>query len=98
MAIEHTVVFRLVHEHGSAAEAEFLDTAQATLTSIDGVTEFAVNKQISPKSDLDWQFTMVFADEAAYSFYNEHPAHVAFVGSRWEVEVDAFQEYDFVER
>ncbi len=66
MAIQHTVVFRLTHEHGSAAESAFLDTARATLTGIDGVTEFTINKQVSAKSDLDWQFSMVFADRAAY--------------------------------
>ena len=27
MAIQHTVVFRLAHEQGSAAESEFLDQA-----------------------------------------------------------------------
>lgn len=98
MAIEHTVVFRLVHESGSSAEAEFLNTARATLTAIDGVTEFVVNKQVSPKSNLDWQFSMVFADEDAYSAYNAHPAHVAFVETRWKVDVAEFQEYDFVAR
>ena len=39
---------------------------------------------------------MVFADQAAYDAYNEHPAHVAFVEQRWQTEVDSFQEYDFV--
>ena len=98
MAIQHTVVFGLVHAPGSAAEAEFLDTARATLTSIGGVTEFTVHRQVSPKSDLAWQFSMVFADETAYSAYNDHPAHVAFVETRWQGEVAAFQEYDFVPR
>jgi hypothetical protein len=98
MAIQHTVVFRLVHAPGSAAEDEFLDTARATLTTIGGVTEFTVNRQVSPKSDLAWQFSMVFADQTAYSSYNAHPAHVAFVETRWQGEVAAFQEYDFVPR
>ncbi|HKN45020.1 MAG TPA: Dabb family protein [Propionibacteriaceae bacterium] len=98
MAIQHTVVFRLVHAAGSAAEEEFLDTARATLTTIGGVTEFTVNRQVSPKSDLVWQFSMVFADQAAYSAYNAHPAHVTFVETRWQGEVDAFQEYDFIAR
>jgi quinol monooxygenase YgiN len=96
MSIEHTVVFRLVHEPGSAEEQDFLSTAQETLTSIPGVTRFAVNRQVSPKSDLTHQFTMVFADQAAYDAYNEHPAHVDFVERRWMPEVAAFQEYDFV--
>jgi len=98
MTIQHTVVFRLVHEPGSAAEQEFLDTGRTTLTGIPGVQDFVVNRQVSPKSDLTWQFSMVFADQAAYDAYNAHPAHVGFVGTRWEPEVAAFQEYDFVTR
>lgn len=96
MAIQHTVVFRLVHPIGSSAELEFLDTAARTLTAIPGVGDFAVRRQVSPKSDLAWQFSMVFADQSAYDAYNSHPAHVDFVATRWVPEVDAFQEYDFI--
>jgi len=98
MSIQHTVVFRLVHEPGSPAEAEFLDTGRATLIAIPGVTDFTINQQVSPKSDLSWQFSMIFANQDAYDAYNVHPAHVAFVEMRWRTEVDAFQEYDFVAR
>ena len=96
MSIQHTVVFRLIAEPGSRAERDFLETARDTLTSIPGVTEFTVNRQISPKSDLGWQFSMSFADQDAYEGYNTHAAHVGFVTTRWEREVAAFQEYDFV--
>ena len=98
MTIQHTVVFRLAHASGSPQEAEFLDTAQRTLTGIPGVTEFTINRQVSPKSDLDWQFSMAFADQAAYDGYNTHPDHVGFVADRWVPEVVAFQEYDFSHR
>ena len=98
MPIQHTVVFRLVHAPGSAAEQEFLDTGRDTLTAIPGVSDFAVNAQVSPKSDLRWQFSMTFADQATYDAYNAHPDHVAFVAQRWQAEVAAFQEYDFVAR
>jgi hypothetical protein len=94
--IQHTVVFRLVHPAGSAAEAEFLDTARGTLPAIPGVRDFVVNRQVSAKSDLSWQFSMTFADDAAYAAYNDHPEHTGFVATRWEHEVAAFQEYDFV--
>ena len=98
MTIQHTVVFRLRHASGSAAEADFLDTARATLAAVPGVADFAVSRQVSPKSDLGWQFSMVFDDEAVYEGYNQHPDHVTFVETRWAREVDAFQEYDFVPR
>lgn len=94
--IQHTVVFRLVHPPGSDAEAEFLETARTTLPAIPGVEDFVINRQVSPKSDLAWQFSMLFADEDAYAAYNGHPAHTGFVATRWEHEVAAFQEYDFV--
>jgi hypothetical protein len=96
MSIQHTVVFRLVHEAGSGAESEFLALARETLPAIPGVTEFTIKRQVSPKSDLAWQFSMVFADQGAYDSYNVHPEHLGFVTSRWQSDVAAFQEYDFV--
>ena len=98
MSIQHTVVFRLVHERGSEAERDFLETGRTTLTAIPGVTDFTVSEQVSPTSDMAWQFSMVFAGQEAYDAYNRHPAHVGFVTSRWEPEVAAFHEYDFVAR
>lgn len=98
MPIQHTVVFRLIHEPGSRGEVEFLDTAMQTLTAIPGVADFVVNRQIGAKSDLNWQFSMVFADQAAYDAYNAHPEHVEFVETRWHTEVASFQEYDFSPR
>lgn len=95
MSIQHTVVFRLVHPAGSAHEQAFLDGARATLTAIPGVQAFQVNRQVGRKSDLTHQFSMVFADDAAYQAYNDHPAHVAFVAEKWVPEVAQFQEYDF---
>jgi len=96
MSITHTVVFRLVHEAGSPQEHEFLETGRTTLTAIPGVEDFTVNRQVSTKSDMAWQFSMVFADQGVYDAYTRHPAHVGFVTTRWEPEVAAFQEYDFV--
>ena len=96
MSVQHTVVFRLVHAVGSPSESEFLAAARRTLTAIPGVTEFTINRQVSAKSDLAWQFSMVFADQDTYEAYNNHPDHVGFVTTRWEPEVAAFQEYDFV--
>ena len=94
--VQHTVAFRLVHPPGSAAEAEFLETARRTLTAIPGVGDFTVSRQVSPKSDLAWHFSMVFADEAAFAAYDAHPAHTGFVATRWVPEVEAFAELDLV--
>lgn len=97
MSIQHTVVFRLVHPVGSTREREFLADGRAALTSIPGVRDFSIGRQVSAKSDLAYQFSMRFDDQAAYDAYNTHPTHTAFVAERWVPEVAKFQEYDFVE-
>lgn len=94
--IQHTVAFRLVHAAGSPEEEEFLTTARRTLTAVPGVRDFTVSRQVSPKSALTFQFSMVFDDEAAYAAYDAHPAHRAFVAERWVPEVAQFQELDLV--
>jgi quinol monooxygenase YgiN len=93
--IRHTVVFRLRHERYSAAEKGFLDAAKA-LADIPGVRKFEQLKQVSPKNDYTFGFSMEFSDQAAYDGYNSHPDHVAFVRDRWVPEVEAFMEIDYV--
>ncbi len=56
-----------------------------------------MRRQVSAFSSFRFQFSMVFADQAAYSAYNTDPAHVGFVENRWKREVAEFQEYDFVD-
>ncbi len=90
--IQHTVAFRLVHPADSAEEAEFLGTARRTLTAIPGVRDFTVSRQVSAKSPLTFQFSMVFDDDAAYAAYDAHPDHRGFVADRWVPEVAEFQE------
>ena len=97
MRIRHTVVFRLLHEPDSVQEERFLNAARTTLAQIDGVRDFKVSRQISEKSQFRWQFSMTFDGQQAYDFYNAHPAHIAFVMTRWDPEVRDFQEYDFIE-
>ncbi len=93
--IRHTVVFTLKHEAASAAEADFLATARRELQSIPGLENFEQLRQISPKTDYAFGFSMEFADQAAYDRYNDHPAHIAFVRDRWLPEVEKFLEIDY---
>jgi hypothetical protein len=93
--IRHTVVFTLRHAQGSAEEAAFLRDARV-LTDIPGVEKFEQLRQVSPKNDYQFGFSMEFADQAAYSGYNDHPDHVAFVRDRWEPEVERFLEIDYL--
>jgi len=93
--IRHTVVFRLKHPKGSAAETKFLADAKL-LARIPGVQAFEQLRQVSPKNDYHFGFSMEFTDQEAYSDYNDHPDHVAFVRERWMPEVESFLEIDYV--
>jgi hypothetical protein len=93
--IRHTVVFNLKHAAGSAEEKQFLADA-LVLTEIPGVKAFEQLRQVSPKNDYSFGFSMEFDDQAAYDTYNNHPLHVAFVRDRWVPDVSAFMEIDYV--
>ena len=56
--IEHTVCFTLVHPEGSDAERAFLTEGREVLSSIPGVQDFVVNRQVNPSSSLRFQFSM----------------------------------------
>ncbi len=92
--IRHTVVFRLRHAPGSAAEADFL-RAERELESIPGVERFEVLRQTGTQSEYRFSLSMEFADAAVYAGYNEHPDHTGFVQGRWIREVEEFLELDF---
>ncbi len=93
--IVHTVFFRLNHEKGSAAERVFLEKT-AALAKIDGVKNFQILRETSPKNPFDYGLSMEFVNQQAYDRYNAHPAHVGFVKSVWMKEVAEFQEIDYV--
>ena len=93
--IRHTVVFTLKHAASSAEEKAFLQDAKV-LADIPGVEKFEQLRQVSPKNDYQFGFSMEFADQAAYFGYNDHPDHVAFVRDRWVPEVERFLEIDYV--
>ena len=92
--IRHTVVFKLKHAQGSLQEKAFIRDA-LVLAEIPGVEKFERLKQISGKNDYEFGFSMEFRDQAAYTAYNEHPKHVAFVQNRWQREVEKFLEIDY---
>ncbi|TIR35965.1 MAG: Dabb family protein [Mesorhizobium sp.] len=92
--IRHTVVFRLKHKDSSVEEARFLADAKI-LAAIPGVEKFEQLRQVSPKNDYRFGVSMEFADQAAYTGYNDHPDHIAFVRDRWIPEVEAYLEIDY---
>jgi hypothetical protein len=92
--IRHTVVFKLKHAQGSLQEKAFLRDS-TLLGDIPGVQKFERLKQVSPKNDYAFGFSMEFRDQASYTAYNEHPKHIAFVRDRWNREVEKFLEIDY---
>jgi Stress responsive A/B Barrel Domain len=93
--ITHTALFLLKHPKGSAEEADFLKAADV-LIDIPGVQNFQKLRQTSPKNQFTFCFSMQFASQAEYDFYNTHPDHVAFVQGKWIPEVAEFMEVDYV--
>ena len=93
--IRHTVIFTLKHAHGSLQEKGFLRDAKVALEKIPGVEKFEQLKQVSPKNDYRFGFSMEFKDKASYTAYDRHPSHVSFVQDRWNREVEKFLEIDY---
>ena len=91
--IRHAAIFQLIHKAGSTQEANFLADL-AKLSAIPGVGAIEISREISPKNAFNFAVSMIFADAAAYAAYNIHPAHVAFVQTRWIPEVASFLEHD----
>jgi hypothetical protein len=94
-SILHSVIFNLKHPKGSIEETLFLDDGRAILTTIPVVRNFNVYRQVSPKNNYSFGFSMEFANADEYEAYNTHPLHVKFVNERWIVEVEQFLEIDY---
>jgi hypothetical protein len=93
--IQHGVIFSLKHEVGSPEAKDFIEEGVEKLTAIPVVQNFQAFRQVSPKNEYDYGFSMVFDSMEDYQTYNDHPNHVAFVENRWMKEVDKFLEIDF---
>lgn len=92
--IRHTVAFKLKHPAGSPAERDFLEAAQE-LTAIPTVKKFELLRQTGKKKLYTFGISMEFATHQDYQIYNQHPAHVEFVQTRWLPEVSEFLELDY---
>ncbi|NQX48921.1 Dabb family protein [Paenibacillus tritici] len=95
-AIRHMAVFTLKSAPDTEETRAFLRDGAEILSAIPGVNHFEVLRQVSVKCDYQYGFSMEFADQAAYDAYNNHPDHQAFVAERWDTQVAAFQEIDFM--
>lgn len=93
--IRHTVVFRLKHVAGSAAEREFFRSSEL-LAILPTVKAFEMLRQVSPKNSFSHGFSTEFDDQAASDSYNGHPQHIAYVQNVWLQNVEDFMEIDYV--
>jgi hypothetical protein len=93
--ILHTVAFKTKHKPNSPEERDFLK-AGVDLGQLPMVQNFCCYKQVSSKNAFDFGFSMEFESRQAYDAYNQHPAHVDFVQSRWIQEVVDFLELDYM--
>jgi hypothetical protein len=92
--IHHTVFFTLNYPAGSVGEKAFFKAAEV-LTTIPGVRDFHLLKEISPKNHFDFGFAMQFKGQTDYDLYNRHPLHVQFVEQHWVPSVSDFIEIDY---
>ncbi len=92
--IEHTVTFRLKQATDVSTEQKFLEAA-GELANIEGVHDFAIRRQSSPKNSHPYGITMRFNSQKAYDFYSAHPMHEEFIEKFWLNHVEDFQESDF---
>lgn len=93
--IQHMVIFDLPYPKESNKAKKFLEDGTRILTGIPVVQNFQAFNQVSKKNKYQYGFSMVFANQADYTTYNNHPDHVAFVQDRWMKEVTDFLEIDF---
>ena len=94
--ITHMVTFTLYAGKDTPEAEAFLKESADALAAIPGVENFQVLRQVSAKNEFDYSFSMVFADQASYDAYNDHPVHRKYVEERWEKEVSRFQEIDLI--
>lgn len=92
--IRHTVVFRLKHPDGSPEERGFLEDS-LVLADIPTVRNFERLRQVSPKNQFSFGFSMEFDSREAFEEYVTHPIHEDFVRERWMTEVSDFLEIDY---
>ena len=90
----HMVVFDLKTGVDSPETRLFLSDAGRILPAIPGVKDFRIRRQVSPKNDFTYCFSMEFDSDADFRAYLAHPSHAAFVAERWDAEVARFQEID----
>lgn len=90
--IVHSVIFKFKKEVKAEEKQRFFEAVD-TLENIEGVQQFEVLEQISPKNAFQFGISMAFESESEYKFYSEHPKHEYFIHHLKYV--DDFLEIDY---
>ncbi len=93
-SIRHSVIFTFNERMTSDEKEVFFDEVRK-LSTISGVENFEIVKQVSVKNKFENGILMKFKNNEAYQYYNNHPDHVAFVQNIWLKQVHDFLEIDF---
>jgi len=94
--ILHSAFFKL-KDSLSSTDKELFFTEINKLATIEGVIDFKVVNETSPKNHFTNGVTMEFADQKAYDSYNTNPQHQKFVQEIWLKMVEDFMEIDYVQ-
>ncbi|MFN8254373.1 MAG: Dabb family protein [Bacteroidales bacterium] len=92
----HNAYFKLKDSLPESDRKLFFDEIYK-LADIEGVIDFKVVKETSPKNKFEYGATMQFKDQQAYDAYNQNPLHQKFVNEIWLKMVDGFIEIDYMQ-
>jgi hypothetical protein len=93
--IRHLVIFNFQGGKSTDEKDKFLQNSKSILTSIRGVENFEILKQIIPDIDYPFGFSMEFKDQLVYESYKNSPIHLDYVTQEWQKNVDQFLGMDF---
>ena len=92
----HNAFFKLKDSLSSDDRKLFFEEIYK-LANIEGVIDFKVVKETSPKNQFEYGATMQFKDQNAYDSYNSNPLHQKFVQEIWMKMVEDFMEIDYLQ-
>ncbi len=95
--IRHLVIFDFKDGINFHEKDKFLQDSKSVLTSIEGVENFEILKQINPDIKYPFGFSMEFKNKEIYELYKKNPIHLDYVKQRWEKAIDKFLGLDFEE-
>ena len=89
MPIRHVLIFNLKRNTSEANQQRFFE-GMAALSSIPGISNFDVSKQINANTKYKYVLTMDFDSNESYQAYIKHAKNQEFVKSFWLKMVDDY--------